>query len=182
MKRLFSIVSIGLLTGIAVVSMTAHADSRKKKVETVRAWLSGYEEVQGATQTSGAIGAVSSAGRGFFRAVIDEDAGTIEYSYTYDGVANITQSHLHFGQHHTQGGITVFLCTNLAPPANVPVPQPCPASPGQITGTITAQNVIATAGLNGFDKLLDAIRHEAVYVNLHSQAFPGGEIRGQLQH
>ena len=178
MKRLFSLASVGLLAGIAVVSMTANADNHKKKVETVRAWLSGYEEVQ----TGASIGAVSSAGRGFFRAVIDEEAGTIEYSYTYDGVANITQSHLHFGQHHTQGGITVFLCTNGTPPANVPVPQPCPASPGQITGTITAANIIATAGLNSFDKLLDALRHEVVYVNLHSQAFPGGEIRGQLQH
>jgi hypothetical protein len=179
MKRLFSLVSVGLLAGIAAVSMTANADNNhKRKPETVRAWLTGYEEVQ----TGPGIGAVSSPGRGFFRAVIDEEAGTIEYSYTYDGVANITQSHLHFGQHHTQGGITVFLCTNLAPPANVPVPQPCPASPGQITGTITAQNIIATAGLNSFAALLDAIRHEVVYVNLHSQAFPGGEIRGQLQH
>jgi hypothetical protein len=178
MKRLISIASLGLLVGIAAASMTANADSHKKKTETVRAWLTGYEEVQ----TAPGIGAVSSPGRGFFRAVINEDAGTIQYWYTYDGVANITQSHLHFGQHHTQGGITVFLCTNLAPPANVPAPQPCPPSPGQITGTITAADVITTAGLAGFPALLDAIRHEVVYVNLHSQTFPGGEIRGQLQH
>ena len=65
--------------------MTANADNHRKKVETVRAWLTGFEEVQ----TAAGIGAVSSPGRGFFRAVIDEEAGTIEYSYTYDGVANI---------------------------------------------------------------------------------------------
>src|SRR5262245_49188675 len=102
MKRLFSIASVGLLVGVSVLSIAADAKDRKKQ-ESVRAWLSGYEEVQTG------IGAISSPGRGFFRAVIDEDAGTIEYSYSYDGVANITQSHLHFGQHHTAGGITVFL-------------------------------------------------------------------------
>ena len=182
MKRLFSIVSLGVLTGIAVVSMTANADDRdehKKGVETVRAWLSGYEEVQAG------IGAISSPGRGFFRAIIDEEAGTIQYWYTYDGVANITQSHFHFGQHHTSGSITVFLCTNLAPPAGVPAPQACPSSPGQISGTITEADIIAlpNAGLQkNFAALVDAIRHEAVYVNLHSQQFPGGEIRGQLKH
>ena len=176
MKRLFPIASMGLLVTVAVVT-AADANGRKKP-ETVRAWLSGYEEVQTG------VGAISSPGRGFFRAVIDEDAGTIQYSYTYDGVANITQSHLHFGQHHTSGGITVFLCTNLAPPANVPAPQACPASPGQITGTITEADIIAlpAAGLvKSFPALVDAIRHEAVYVNLHSTAFPGGEIRGQLR-
>ena len=179
MKRLFSIASMGVLVGLAVVSMTASADGRKHRVETVRAWLTGYDEVQTG------VGAISSPGRGFFRAIIDEDAGTIQYWYTYDGVANITQSHFHFGQHHTAGGVTVFLCTNLAPPAGVPAPQACPASPGQISGTITEADIIAlpAAGLTkSFPALLDAIRQEAVYVNLHSATFPAGEIRGQLRH
>src|SRR5215831_16004834 len=70
----------------------------------VRAWLTGFEETPST---------LSSPGRGFFRAVIDENAGTIQYSLTFDGVANVLQSHLHLGAHHTTGGISVFLCSNL---------------------------------------------------------------------
>jgi len=139
----------------------------------VRAWLTGFEE----TPLT-----LSSPGRGFFRAVVDEDAGTIQYSLTFDGVANVLQSHLHLGAHHTTGGISVFLCTNLG---NGPVgTQACPQSPGQISGTIHVADVIGPTaqGISAgeFAELVAAIRAKAVYVNIHSQQFPGGEIRGQL--
>jgi len=139
----------------------------------VRAWLTGYEE----TPLT-----LSSPGRGFFRAVVDEEAGTIQYSLTFDGVANVTQSHLHLGAHHTTGGISVFLCTNLGNgPAGT---QACPQSPGQISGTIHMADVIGPVpqGISAgeFAELVAAIRNKVVYVNIHSQQFPGGEIRGQL--
>jgi len=140
----------------------------------VRAWLTGFEETPST---------LSSPGRGFFRATVDEDAGTIQYSLTYDGVANVAQSHLHLGAHHTTGGISVFLCSNLGNgPAGT---QACPQSPGQISGTIHSADVIGPTGqgiaAGEFAELLTAIRHDVVYVNVHSQQFPGGEIRGQLR-
>jgi CHRD domain-containing protein len=178
MNRLFSVVSVALLVGISLASVhSASADSRR--VEVFRAWLSGFNEVFATGN-----GTLSSPGRGFFRAVIDEDAGTIEYSLTYSGIPTaVQQSHLHLGATHTAGGISVFLCTNLGNgPAGT---QACPQESGRITGTIAAVDVIGPTGqgiaAGEFEELLAAIRNGVVYANLHTMQYPGGEIRGQLQ-
>jgi len=174
MKRQMSVVSLLVATvvGLGLVASAA-ADNRGRRVEVVRAALVGYSEVP----------ATSVPGRGFFRAVIDEEAGTITYTLSYRDIA-ITQSHLHFGQHHVNGGISVFLCTNLPnAPTGVTV-QACPAAPAEISGVIVAANVIGPTAqgfaVGGFDELLAAIRSGNVYVNIHTAAIPAGEIRGQV--
>jgi hypothetical protein len=131
-------------------------------------------------------GAVSTTGQGTFRAAIDEASGLVTYTLRYSGLTGtVTQSHLHFGQHHTSGGISVWICqtaTNPAPaPAGaVPVPQ-CAA---EVSGEFLAANVIGPAGqgiaAGELAELLAAIKAGAVYVNVHSSLFPAGEIRGQL--
>ena len=98
----------------------------------------------------------------------------------------ITQSHIHFGRPAITGGIVLFLCTNLAPPAGVPAPQACPNAPATITGALTALNVIAVpgqgidSGAAGFAEMLKAIQAGAAYVNVHTTNHPSGEIRGPL--
>jgi hypothetical protein len=141
---------------------------------------------------------VATPASGSFRAVIDETAGTITYTLTYDGIGAVTQSHLHVGQHHTNGGIAVFLCTNLgnSAPAPAPVVPACPtAQPATVSGVIMAANVTGSASgtpptfqgipaqgiaVGDFADLFALIRKGAVYVNVHSTVSPGGEIRGQL--
>jgi hypothetical protein len=114
MKRQWSVVSVLISTAVGLgLVASAGADNRGKREEVVRARLVGYSEVP----------SQSVPGRGSFRAVIDEDAGTITYTMSYADVA-ITQSHLHLGQHHTNGGISVFLCRTSQRPAGT---QPCPA-------------------------------------------------------
>jgi hypothetical protein len=161
-----SVVGLGLVA-------SAGADNRGRREEVVRAFLVGYSEVP----------ATSVPGRGFFRAVIDEAASTITYTLSYRDIA-LTQSHLHFGQHHVNGGISVFLCTNLPnAPVGVTV-QPCLAAPAEISGVIRPADVIGPTGqglvAGGFDELLAAIRSGNVYVNIHTAAIPTGEIRGQV--
>jgi CHRD domain len=87
----------------------------------------------------------------------------------------------------------LFLCYNPNPPAStaapsgVPTPPICPtASPATVTGTLTQANVIPLsaqgidAGAAGFAEMIQAIKHGAAYVNVHSTLHPGGEIRGRL--
>jgi hypothetical protein len=132
--------------------------------------LIGYQEVP----------AISTEGGGTFRARLMDDAFTFRLSYD-DLSSHVQQAHIHFGQKSVNGGIAVFLCSNLpAPPAGTAA---CPES-GEVTGTITAAQVIGPAnqGISAteFDELLDAIRAGVAYVNVHTDTFPGGEIRGQL--
>lgn len=188
MKREFS---LGLVLAAASVTValvgSAGADNRHHD-EVIRATLTGVGEVP----------SVATPARGFFRAVIDEEAGTITYTLTYNGIGAVTQSHLHVGQHHTNGGIAVFLCTNLGNSAPPPAPtvQACPTvQPATITGVIMAANVTGAASgtpptfqgipsqgiaVGDFADLVTMIRKGAVYVNVHSTPSPGGEIRGQL--
>lgn len=180
MKITFSIGAGLALAGLAASMVgTADADNRKRE-EVVRAVLVGYAEVP----------SVSTPARGHFRAVIDEAASTITYKLSYNGIGAVTQSHLHLGQHHTNGGIMVFLCTNLGNnPPNTAV-QACPTvQPAEITGVIQAAEVTGATGTGiaaqgiapgDFSELVAAIRTGAVYVNIHSTPSPAGEIRGQI--
>jgi len=147
----------------------------------LRARLIGFEEVA----------AVSSVASGNFNATINAAETEIAYSFSYANLeGNVQQAHIHLGQRSVNGGISVFLCSNLGNgPAGT---QACPPPPATITGTITAAdvspNVPATAaaraqGLNTgeFAELVRAIRAGATYANVHSDKFPGGEARGQIR-
>jgi CHRD domain-containing protein len=140
---------------------------------TVIARLRGFEEVP----------ATSTPGGGFFTGVINENGTEMEYELTYSNIeGNVTQAHLHYGQRSVNGGITIFLCSNLGNgPAGT---QACPLKNGTITGTITGANVLAIAGqsLGAGDlfSVLRGIRGNVVYVNVHTDQLPGGSIRGQL--
>jgi hypothetical protein len=123
----------------------------------------------------------SANGTGTLHLDLDKEARTITFKETFSGLTSpVTQSHIHLGEIHTAGGVTVFFCTNLN---NAPV-QPCPAGGGTITGTITGANVIAlpAQGLpaGDFDALVDLLENRSGYVNVHTTNFPAGEIRGQI--
>ena len=53
-----------------------------------------------------------------------------------------------------------------------------------MTGTITAADIVGPAGqgieAGSFDEAVRAIRAGAVYANVHTTRWGGGEIRGQV--
>jgi hypothetical protein len=141
----------------------------------IREFLNGYKEVP----------VISTTGRGVFTATINREQTQIEYELRYaDLEGNITQSHIHFGPPNNTGNISVFLCTNLGNgPAGT---QACPASPATISGVITAADVIGPTGqgieAGALDELIAAIRAGTTYVNVHTDKWPAGEIRSQIEH
>ena len=167
--------SIAVVTLVSV-STVAWAQGFKKISE----FLTGYQEVP----------SVSTTATGNFEARISNDGSRIDWELSYaDLEGAIQQAHIHIGNVGVNGGISVFLCTNLGNgPAGM---QPCPAPPATISGTIVAAdvspNIPATQaarnqGLNTgeIDELIKAIRAGATYVNVHSTTWPGGEIRSQI--
>lgn len=190
MNRPFSAAAAcaALLTLVPAVSQ---ADGRN-----FRAHLSGFQEVHG---PSLGVGAIFSTGNGRIALRIDKRQREIKYELSYDfpdagstpltGTQFVNQAHLHFGQKHTTGGITVWLCQSAdnPAPASVSGDTPnCPSPSGTVSGTILPQHVLglATQGLpegeDGFDAILKALREDAIYANVHTDRFGPGEIRGQL--
>jgi hypothetical protein len=133
----------------------------------VEATLSGFQEVP----------AILSNGRGEFRAIIRGDSSII-FELSYSGLSSaVLFAHVHFGQPGVNGGILFFLCPGGS--RNF-----CPAS-GRISGRITAADILAVPeqGIQAGDLagVIRLIRQGITYANVHTENFPTGEIRGQIE-
>lgn len=152
----------------ALCAGAAHADDEGR----ARARLIGFQEVL----------PLATAASGMFEATLSP--GSFAYELTYSGLeGNVTQAHIHFGQKGVNGGVSVFLCSNLGNgPAGTPA---CPSPGGTVKGTITAASVIGPTSQDispgQFDALVRAMRSGVTYANVHSSKFPNGEIRGQIK-
>ena len=137
---------------------------------TITATLTGYQE----TPLT-----LASPASGQFNGTVSEDGTSIDFELSYaDFPTNVLVAHIHLGAPAITGGVTVFLCGGGGRPA-------CPSPSGTVTGTITAENVgaIPAQDLAAGDlpKLLEAMAAGATYVNVHTTAHGGGEIRGLVQ-
>jgi len=178
MKRRTKLAGV-LFTAVLTMSVAPALADKDADQDTVTGRLSGFQE----TPLT-----ISSPGSGEFFATIRADETAIDYVLTYRDLSSaVLQAHIHFGRPAISGGIVLFLCTNLAPPAGVPTPQACPDAPATITGTLTAADVIPVPaqgidpGAAGFAEMIEAIRAGAAYANVHTTVNPGGEIRSRLR-
>jgi hypothetical protein len=142
--------------------------------ERIRATLTGFEEVP----------VVSTVSEGKLRASIARDELSIAWELSYSGLqGTVQQAHIHVAQLSVNGAIVIWFCGTATSPGP-PGTQTCPQS-GTISGTVTAANIVASAGpqqLTAGDlaEVIRAIRAGAAYANVHTNLSPGGEIRGQL--
>lgn len=177
-----------LIKAVLVATLVGFSASYAYAEEFV-AHLNGFQEVGavGAGQT----GAIRSNGTGTLHLSLDANAGSATFTLTYSDLGSpptpptrtVTQAHIHFGKRHVGGGILVFFCTNAGNgPAGT---QACPLNSGTVTGTFTNASVVAIPGQNvtagDFDALVDALRSNTAYANIHTTGFPSGEIRGQIR-
>ncbi|SDY90935.1 CHRD domain-containing protein [Hymenobacter psychrophilus] len=100
-----------------------------------------------------AVPTTVSTATGMMTGTFDKTTKVLQYNVTYQGLSP-TMGHLHFGKPGKKGNIAVgFNDVSKSP----------------ITGTVTLQPSTA-----------DSLMAGQIYVNLHSTAYPGGEIRGNV--
>ena len=173
-KLILATVMVALTAGTSATLADATDDT-----ETFHATLTGFQEVTGP-------GPILSEGKGTLKLTLDRRAKTLTFSLTYSNLTpDAFMAHIHFAPVHVGGGIMIWFCGGppVTPPAGT---QPCPAGGGTVTGTITAADVQSIAAQNvmagDFDALEDALENNSAYANVHTVAFPNGEIRGQIRH
>ena len=174
-RRWFSalIFAISAVLAVATIAVADDGGKHRFKADT----LTGYQEAT-------TLGPISTTGSGSFEATLNSEGTEISYTLTYrdlegvlvtDGV--VTAAHIHFGQRGVSGGVIAFLCGGGGKPA-------CPASPGTVSGTINAANIVGPAGqgieAGSFAEAVRALRAGMVYANVHTTRWPSGEIRGQV--
>jgi CHRD domain-containing protein len=179
-KGFFAALVIGLMAlGVATFALAGGSGAGFNHLSET---LIGYQEVP----------AVSTTGQASFTADVSKDGQSIDWQLSYADIeGSVLQSHIHFGQRSVNGAIIVFLCTNLGngPPGT----QGCPASPSTISGTIDRDDVLCGGcapppgnpfgqgiAAGEWEELVRAIDAGKTYANLHTNRWPGGEIRAQL--
>ncbi len=125
------------------------------------------------------VPSISTAGTGTIE--LTPGIGVVDYTLTYrDLEAAPLQAHIHFGQRSVNGGITVWLCSNIGSPTPVPA---CDAAPAVVVGSFDASDIqpnVAQGLAPEFNALIAAFNAGLLYANVHTESFPGGEIRGQI--
>jgi CHRD domain len=169
MRRTWAIRALVLLAVLGLTGTAASADNGPNQFATR---LSGFNEVP----------PILTDGAATVNITVHRD-GTLTYRETISGTFSsaVTQSHIHFAERGVNGGIFLFLCSNLGNgPAGTPA---CPQN-GTVTRTVSAADFTGIAAQNvpagNFDNAVRILRSGDAYANVHTANFPAGEIRGQV--
>jgi hypothetical protein len=151
-----------LLFGAAVALLLLPAVPAQAETINARAILGGGEEVPGVL--TGAVGIAD--------IVIDTDARTIAVEIRMFNIPSAsTAGHIHVGPKGVSGPVVV----------DFPIPRD---RVGDLSLSFTvgasALRPNPAIGINTLEDVFQAIVGGGAYVNIHTAAFPAGEIRGQL--
>jgi hypothetical protein len=130
----------------------------------------------GATMTGGEeVPPVSTSASAAATFVLNSD-GSLSYELRATGpIENATQAHIHLGARGQNGPVVLFLLPFNAEGQDYQT--------GDLiaSGTVTDEDVIARDRFTpAIANLVERMRQGRAYANLHTTAFPGGEVRGQV--
>lgn len=120
---------------------------------------------------------VTTAATGTATFQLSADGKRLTYTLTVDKADNVIMAHIHLGAKGANGPVVVWL---------YPAHPPEKLKPGSFSGTL-AKGTITAVNLTGPLKgktiadLVARIQSGDTYVNVHTQAHPEGEIRGQIE-
>ncbi len=128
-----------------------------------KAKLTGKQEVP-ATVTKG-------TGEAIFK--LSKDGKEITYILKVKGIENIRAAHIHAGKMGEEGAVLVGLFGG-------------PKKEGMFSGvlakgTIKDMNLVGPLAGKTIGDLVELLKSGGTYVNVHTDKYPGGELRGQVE-
>jgi len=147
---------------IAGVLVTGGATTAVAKSGNFRTHLSGDEEVP----------AVVTGAQGQATFKLSADGQSITYKLNVANIDDVVQAHVHLAAQGVNGPIVAFLFG--------PEPGGVDVNGRLASGSIDASDLINNLLGHPLEDLIEAIEGGGAYVNVHTLAHPGGEIRGQL--
>jgi CHRD domain len=109
--------------------------------------------------------------------MLSKSGKSLSYRLSVTDIENVSMAHIHMGPAGQEGPVVAWLYPSK-PPAVV--------KKGKFTGLL-AHGVLTAANLAGplqgktISDLVDQIKDGKVYVNVHTEKYPAGEIRGQIE-
>lgn len=131
-------------------------------------------------------------GQAIFR--VSADGSTVDFRLIASNINNVNQAHIHCGPPGKNGDIRMWLYPVVGPTGMATAPGSGRHDGVLASGTFSPTGITCPAKDVGQEMpLLDAMRAGLTYVNVHTNDgvaptntgpgdFPGGEIRGQLDH
>jgi len=124
------------------------------------------------------VPAVNTDAFGFAEVQLSEDNLTLSFEVVVCNIANVIASHIHVGAAGSNGQVVLPFFGSSTPFNST---RGCDTL---AEGTRTPTNLVARpdAGINTWTDFINALVAGNTYVNVHTTAHTGGEIRGQLVH
>jgi hypothetical protein len=151
-----TVTSVALAVGV----LACGDDNPANPATSFTAALSGANEVP----------PVTTAATGTAELTIND--AQIEYTVNVTGIENALVAHIHTGREGQNGPVRLNLCGTGDPQP------PCTSGTG-VLATGTNGTTVGDPPIT-FDELVEAMRSDSAYVNVHTTQNQGGEIRGQV--
>ncbi len=104
---------------------------------------------------------------------VNDDGTTVSYKLIVANIKNVKFAHIHMAPAGTNGAIVAFLFHG---------PTISGRTEGVLAeGTITASDLVGPLAGHPLSDLVSAIEAGEAYANVHTNAHPAGEIRGQIK-
>lgn len=121
---------------------------------------------------------VETAASGKAKFLFSQDEQELRFGVVVKKLENVTMAHIHLAEEAGGDGPPVLWLYPAAPPAQL-IPG---VSKGVLAdGTATAADLVGPLAGKSLEDLKTAMEEGLTYVNVHTSAFPGGEIRGEIE-
>ncbi|KAI3437994.1 hypothetical protein D9Q98_000437 [Chlorella vulgaris] len=123
---------------------------------------------------------------GYWNATASPDGTGVDWTLEVFDAIDVTMAHIHQGGPEDNGPVIVFLVpvgVGSAATTNT-LPQLSPPASGAdlvYQGRFTAADMGGPAAGNSLEQLYQLFESDGAYVNVHTSAYPNGEIRGQVE-